>query len=181
MATLLRTLDTSLVPANDRNSKGLAVEPIHDPSGRPLPPSRHTVNAMTMHISLVGRRNLSAEVYRQVRDAIINGMLRPGDRLPASRELARTLSVSRMTVTDAYDRLTAEGFLLARVGDGTFVSEPAVRSGGDAPLVRRTGCSVHAVSGSPFRYRWHSPIPPRSISGPEFPRRPCFHTDRASA
>jgi GntR family transcriptional regulator/MocR family aminotransferase len=87
---------------------------------------------VTFHISLVGRRDLSGEIYRQLRDAIINGVLRSGDRLPASRELARTLSVSRMTVTVAYDRLTSEGFAVARLGDGTFVSEHAVRARGDA-------------------------------------------------
>ena len=39
--------------------------------------------------------------YRQLRDAMLSGLLRPGDRLEPSRELARTLSVSRMTVTIA--------------------------------------------------------------------------------
>src|SRR5439155_23795528 len=75
-----------------------------------------------LHVSLVGRTNLSVEIYRQIRDAIVKGVLRAGDRLPASRELAATLSVSRMTVTVAYERLVAEGFASSRVGDGTFVS-----------------------------------------------------------
>jgi GntR family transcriptional regulator/MocR family aminotransferase len=56
---------------------------------------------VTLHISLVGRRNLSVEIYRQVRDAIVTGTLRPGDRVPPSRELAAALDVSRMTVTIA--------------------------------------------------------------------------------
>jgi GntR family transcriptional regulator/MocR family aminotransferase len=83
---------------------------------------------MSFHISLVGRKNLSVEIYRQLRDAIRNGLLFPGDPLPASRELARTLSVSRMTVTLAYERLTAEGFATARIGAGTFVSQHMTRS-----------------------------------------------------
>src|SRR6266516_2154758 len=83
---------------------------------------------MSFHISLVGRKNFSTEIYRQTRDAILNGLLSPGDPLPASRELARTLSVSRMTVTLAYDRLVAEGFATARVGAGTFVSQHITRS-----------------------------------------------------
>src|SRR5262245_38746613 len=78
---------------------------------------------MTLHISLAGRQNLGTEIYRQVRDAILNGLLSPGDPLPPSRELARTLSVSRMTVTVAYERLNDEGFTNSRVGAGTFVSE----------------------------------------------------------
>ena len=78
---------------------------------------------MTLHVSLVGRRHLSTEIFRQVRDGILTGVLRPGDALPPSREMARTLSVSRMTVTVAYERLTSEGFTTSRARAGIFVSE----------------------------------------------------------
>jgi len=74
------------------------------------------------HVSLVGRRDLADEIYRQLRGAIVDGPLQPGDPLPASRELARRLSVSRTTVTVAYERLNGEGFVTSRVGAGTFVS-----------------------------------------------------------
>ncbi|WP_435582103.1 PLP-dependent aminotransferase family protein [Amycolatopsis thermoflava] len=79
---------------------------------------------MDLHISLTGG-DLVAQIYRQVRDAIADGRLRPGERLPPSRELARTLAVSRNTVAAAYDRLTAEGLLTGRVGAGTFVAGTA--------------------------------------------------------
>jgi GntR family transcriptional regulator / MocR family aminotransferase len=82
---------------------------------------------MDVHIALQGRRNLSGEIYRQLRGAIVDGRLRPGAALPPSRHLAQRLSVARMTVTVAYDRLVAEGFVVSRVGAGTFVSEDAVR------------------------------------------------------
>src|SRR5215813_291108 len=78
--------------------------------------------SMELHISLVGRKNLSSEIYRQIRNAIGDGRLRPGDCLPASRDLARSLQVSRTTVTVAYDRLASEGFLTSRIGAGTYVS-----------------------------------------------------------
>ena len=78
---------------------------------------------MELHISLVGRKDLSGEIYRQLRRAIVAGQLRPGDPLPPSRELARRLSVSRTTVTGAYERLAGEGFVTARVGAATIVSE----------------------------------------------------------
>ena len=77
---------------------------------------------MDVHINLIGRRNLSGEIYRQLRYAITEGRLRPGDCLPASRDLARSLQVSRTTVTVAYDRLAGEGFVVTRVGAGTYVS-----------------------------------------------------------
>ena len=59
---------------------------------------------MEFHVSLIGRKDLSGEIYRQVRRAIADGHLRRGDCLPPSRNLARSLGVSRMTVTVAYDR-----------------------------------------------------------------------------
>jgi GntR family transcriptional regulator/MocR family aminotransferase len=52
---------------------------------------------MELHVSLVGRRDLAGEIYRQLRAAILDGRLRGGDRLPPTRELAVRLSVSRTT------------------------------------------------------------------------------------
>ena len=64
------------------------------------------------------RRQLAGEL----REAIRAGRLRTGVRLPASRALAAQLGVSRGVVTDAYEQLTAEGWLAARRGAGTVVS-----------------------------------------------------------
>src|SRR5437667_12788796 len=80
---------------------------------------------MELHVSLVGRDDLTGEIYRQLRRAILDGRLRPGEYLPPTRELARHLSVARTTVTVAYDRLSGEGFVASRVGAGTFVTEHA--------------------------------------------------------
>ncbi len=76
---------------------------------------------MDFHVSLAGRGDLSVRIYRQLRDAVLDGRLRAGERLPPTRELARRLAVSRNTVAVAYDRLTADGFLDGRVGAGTYV------------------------------------------------------------
>ena len=81
------------------------------------------VSAMELHVSLSRRDELTVEIYRQVRQAILEGRLRAGERLPPTRELARRLSVSRTTVTLAYDQLAHEGYVAARVGAGTFVSD----------------------------------------------------------
>lgn len=80
---------------------------------------------MDLHVSLEGRGDLTARIYRQLLDAILDGRLRAGERLPPSRELAKRLDVARNTVAVAYERLVAEGFLTARVGDGTYVSDEA--------------------------------------------------------
>jgi GntR family transcriptional regulator/MocR family aminotransferase len=83
---------------------------------------------MDIHVSLTGRRDLAAGIYRQLLDAILDGRLRSGERLPPTRDLAQRLEVSRNTVAVAYERLTAEGFLVSKVGDGTYVStEPLGR------------------------------------------------------
>ena len=76
---------------------------------------------MDVHVRLDGQQDLSGQIYRQVRAALHDGLLRPGDRLPATRELARRLAVARNTVAVAYERLTAEGYTDGRVGSGTFV------------------------------------------------------------
>jgi GntR family transcriptional regulator/MocR family aminotransferase len=83
---------------------------------------------MDLLVSLA-RTRLSAGVYEQLRAAILDGRLRPGDGLPSTRDFSRRLEVSRNTVSNAYQRLTAEGFLVGRAGAGTFVSDevPALR------------------------------------------------------
>jgi GntR family transcriptional regulator/MocR family aminotransferase len=63
---------------------------------------------LDLHISLDDRKRVSAQVYRQIRDAILDGRLRARETLPSSRELARRLRVSRNTVLLAYERLRAE-------------------------------------------------------------------------
>jgi GntR family transcriptional regulator/MocR family aminotransferase len=93
---------------------------------------------MTFHVSLTGRKDLSGEIYRQIRRAILAGRLRPGDRLPPSRELAKALAVSRMTVIVAYERLDGEGLVTSHLGAGTFVSD-LVGSGESSPTRRRSG------------------------------------------
>ena len=66
---------------------------------------------------------LHRQIYFEIRGAILDGRLRPGTRLPASRSLARDLSISRNTVTTAFDQLVAEGYIEARTGAGSFVPE----------------------------------------------------------
>jgi GntR family transcriptional regulator / MocR family aminotransferase len=65
---------------------------------------------------------LHRQIYERIRAAILEGMLRPGQRLPPTRSLAMVLGVSRFPVLSAYGQLLHEGYLEARVGSGTFVS-----------------------------------------------------------
>ncbi|MGH9119210.1 MAG: PLP-dependent aminotransferase family protein [Acidimicrobiales bacterium] len=97
---------------------------------------------MDLHVSLVGRRDLTGEIYRQLRRGILDGRLRPGEKLPPSRELAQRLSVARTTVTVAYDRLTGEGFVTSKVGAGTFVSDWTTSTGHATRRTRRADSSL---------------------------------------
>jgi GntR family transcriptional regulator/MocR family aminotransferase len=65
---------------------------------------------------------LHRQIYDQWRDGILTGRFAPGDRVPSTRELADLLRVARSTVATAYDQLTAEGYLQAERGSGSFVS-----------------------------------------------------------
>lgn len=79
-----------------------------------------------LHINLTEKTDLSGEIYRQIRRAIVAETLRADDRLPSSRELARALNVARATVVIAYERLAGEGFIESVRGAGTFVSAQSV-------------------------------------------------------
>jgi len=79
-----------------------------------------------LHVTLSGRGDLAARIYRELLAAIRDGRLRPGERLPPTRDLARRLGVARQTVTVAYERLAGEGFVDGRVGSGTFVTTVAL-------------------------------------------------------
>ncbi|WP_347928425.1 PLP-dependent aminotransferase family protein [Pseudomonas helvetica] len=74
-------------------------------------------------IELDRRQGLSRQLYQALRLRVLDGRLVSGTRLPASRDLAAALSISRNSVVRAYDQLYAEGFIEGRVGDGTYVAQ----------------------------------------------------------
>jgi DNA-binding transcriptional MocR family regulator len=70
---------------------------------------------------------LYAQIANHVRRLIETDVLKPGVKLPATRELAVDLGVDRTTIVAAYDELVAQGFATAHVGQGTFVAVHAAR------------------------------------------------------
>jgi GntR family transcriptional regulator/MocR family aminotransferase len=83
---------------------------------------------MELSLLIEGRTNLAAQVYRELRQAILDGRVKAGDPLPSSRELAQRLSVARNTIVAVYERLMGEGYLESRSGSGTFVAHSLTRS-----------------------------------------------------
>ncbi|MEV7773097.1 PLP-dependent aminotransferase family protein [Kitasatospora sp. NPDC086791] len=91
-----------------------------------------------LHLDLTERRaagtGLRAALEDALREAVQDGRLAPGTRLPSSRALGEDLGIARNTVVEAYGQLTAEGWLDSRQGSGTTVArrarpEPPARSG----------------------------------------------------
>ena len=126
-----------------------------------------------------GSDALSRQVYAAFRQAILEGRLGAGDRLPASRVMAADLRVSRNTALAAIDQLVSEGYLETRRGSGCYVAKhlpdarplPVARKGTvDAPPVRLSRRGRGLVATPP------SVAPPRERERPArwFPCRRSF-------
>ncbi len=102
-----------------------------------------------MYVELDGQGPRYAQLVRALKAAILDARFLAGSRLPASRTLARELDVSRNTVLAAYEQLQAEGFLLGRVGSGSYVADVGGRG---APARRHPG-QVPVAPLSPFARR----------------------------
>jgi GntR family transcriptional regulator len=81
---------------------------------------------------------ISRQVAEQIRAQCLCGSLRPGERLPAVRELAKELAVNINTILRVYERLEAEELIEMRHGDGTFVRAlpGAIESGSQLKIQR---------------------------------------------
>lgn len=87
---------------------------------------------------------LQRQIFDQVREAILDGRMAPGSRLPSTRALGKDLGVARNTVLHAFDHLQSEGYLASRAGSGIYVS-------GQLPedLLRATGLTRRVAKGLP--------------------------------
>ncbi len=76
-----------------------------------------------MPFSAIEPEKVSAAVRRQMEMLILQGVLRPGERLPSERDLALRLDVSRPTVREALADLESRGLIVIRPGGGAFIAE----------------------------------------------------------
>ena len=135
----------------------MAAGPVEDPIRSAGDQANYGAH-VDLHVSLVGRRDVTGQIYGQLREAIVSGVLAARRSAASDRELAARLAVSRTTVTVAYDRLAGEGFLSSRVGAGTFVSDDVPTTGPGRRLP--PACCDHCRSGSA------SSMPRRRPDGP---------------
>lgn len=80
-----------------------------------------------------GSRGFAQALHRQLKAAILDGRLRPGARLPATRKSGAFFGVSRNTAAEVYERLSNEGYLVARRGSGAYVAETLPAAPPQAP------------------------------------------------
>jgi GntR family transcriptional regulator / MocR family aminotransferase len=90
---------------------------------------------------------LSRQLYNQLRDAILKGLLPPGHRLPSSREFAQQLKISRNTVSSVIDQLAMEGYLDIARG-----RRPTVAA--SKPSLMRGKVSTRRASAKPLMSHW---------------------------
>lgn len=95
---------------------------------------------------------LTRWLHEELRRAILDGRLRPGTRLPATRDFARQYGVSRGTAVTVFEQLLSAGYLRCRVGSGTWVNELL-------PVHRSDDKESHAPR----------PSPPEPLTGLVFP------------
>ena len=78
-------------------------------------------------MKIIIKNGSAVPIYEQIknaiRDEVLNGNLKAGEKLPSVRAMARELSISILTVKKAYDELETEGFIESRQGLGTFVGK----------------------------------------------------------
>ncbi|MEU0244413.1 PLP-dependent aminotransferase family protein [Streptomyces sp. NPDC006235] len=96
-------------------------------------------------------RTRGRSLQAALREAVRSGRLAPGTRLPSSRDLAADLGVSRGLVTEAYEQLTAEGYLRSGRGAGTWVGSAvrASRARAHDLAPRPRGARADFVPGTP--------------------------------
>ena len=89
---------------------------------------------LTYHLDSGAKIPLYEQLYRAVRQDIMSGALKGGERLPSKRKLAAHLEISQITVETAYSQLLAEGYITSRPRSGYFVHGQVQRAAAVPPL-----------------------------------------------
>ena len=101
---------------------------------------------LVVRLDRSARQPLRAQLEASLREAIRGGRLHAGERLPSSRELARSLGTSRGMVQECYGQLLAEGYLTSRTGSATRVADISGQEADDQPAAGPAVLSPSAPS-----------------------------------
>jgi GntR family transcriptional regulator / MocR family aminotransferase len=137
------------------------------------------------------QRSIRDWFYSEIRSSILSGRLKPGVRLPATRDLAKLHGVSRSMVVLGYEQLLAEGYIVSHTGRGTFVSAklpdgldsvPAQHGRDGVPVKGRLSRLGRVLADSPFFYGAAEPAPvPFKANQPDFQHFPLKIWNRIAA
>ena len=78
---------------------------------------------LTYHINSKGILPMYEQLYRSIREDIINGVIKGGEKLPSKRRLAEHLKISQITVENAYSQLLAEGYIISKPRSGYYAQQ----------------------------------------------------------
>lgn len=78
---------------------------------------------LTYSFADLGSDSLYEHLYKCIKNDIIKGVLKPGDKLPSKRNFAKNLNISTITIENAYGQLMAEGYIYSIAKKGYFVSD----------------------------------------------------------
>lgn len=76
-------------------------------------------------LDLKSRKPIYEQIVDKFKELIISGILKPSDKIPSVRDLAKTLTINPNTIQKAYRELERQGFLYSVSGLGSFVSSPS--------------------------------------------------------
>lgn len=107
---------------------------------------------LTYHLDSGAKIPLYEQLYRAVRQDIMSGALKGGERLPSKRKLAAHLEISQITVETAYSQLLAEGYITSRPRSGYFVHGQVQRAAAVPPL-RKTAKQTAPVVKYPYDFK----------------------------
>ncbi len=100
-----------------------------------------------MEITPISKQSISEQVYEQLKNNLIDGTWKPGDKIPSENELSEAFGTSRVTVRQALSKLAALGLIETRLGEGSFVCEvkPAMHMKEMMPYLYLSEDSVREV------------------------------------
>jgi GntR family transcriptional repressor for pyruvate dehydrogenase complex len=85
-----------------------------------------------MYVPVKIRTKIPDLIFQQIRESILNGDMKPGDRLPPERELVKQFQASRIAVREALKSLEVSGLISIRPGSGMFVNEASSKAMSDS-------------------------------------------------
>ena len=99
-----------------------------------------------MGFDQIRQRRLSDDIVEQLEGMILEGTLKSGERLPAERALAEQFGVSRPSLREAIQKLSAKGLLVSRQGGGNYVASSLGTTFSD-PLLQLLGLNLYMTAG----------------------------------